>query len=82
MTTEEVINKILKGDKLFQYKSFRMSGQSFNSKVLPGNTITYKFEDNTRVHHSIGKSLLKKGILIKGSSSKTLGGWQIELLLK
>lgn len=81
MTTTEVIEKMKLGAKLFQSKSFKMSGQSFNSKVLPGNTIRYKLEDGTQVHHTIGNAMVKNKLVKRGESSKTIGGTSTELIL-
>ncbi len=81
MTTGEVIEKMKSGTKLFEYKSFKMSGQSFTSKVLPGTTIRYSLEDGIRVHHSIIKSMVKSRKIGRGTSFKTLGGTCVELVL-
>ncbi|MCC7514219.1 MAG: hypothetical protein IT212_05980 [Bacteroidia bacterium] len=80
MKKEEIIEKLKAGIKLFMYKRFRTSGNSFTSKVLPGDVITFEFADRTKVHHTTGKSLLKNGLVTRGSSEKTLGGTKVELI--
>jgi hypothetical protein len=82
MSTDEVIAKMKSGCRLYQYTSFKMSSGSLaTSRVLHGNTITYKFEDNTHVHHGTGNSMLKNKIAHKGDASRTLGGSKTEIVL-
>lgn len=78
--SQEIIDKLVAGEKLFEYKSFKMSGNSLTSKILPGHTFRYKFEDGTKVHFATINALRKKGLLKKGNWSKTLGGGCTELI--
>lgn len=82
LNTTETMERLQKGERLFLYESIKMAGNSFTSKILPGKRTSYKFEDGTEVHHTVGKSLLAKKIIAKGSNSvKTLGGWQRNLFV-
>lgn len=82
MKEKDIIEKLKSGVKLFQYKRFATAGNSLSSKIIQGkDIITYKFEDNTTIHHLTGKSLLKKKIVTPGDRTKTLGGWCTELKL-
>lgn len=72
MKSEQVIEKMKTGCKLFQYTGV----------VVKRGSQTYKFEDGIPVHHLIGKNLLAKKLVEKGEAVKTLGGWRTELNLK
>lgn len=66
---QEVIDKLKSGVKLYR----------FDNVIY--RSITYKFEDNTKVNYKIGDNLIKKGILGKFNLTKTLGGFRSELQL-
>lgn len=81
MKQEEVLQKIQSGIKLYQMVSFINSRASFTAKIERGKEyISYSFSDNTVLHHITGKSLIKKGILKRGESTRTLGGTKYELI--
>lgn len=82
MKKEDIIEKMRQGAKLYQMVSFMHAGMSFSSKVTRKNYTTYHFEDGTRIHHMTGNSLMKSGLVEKGSSERTLGGTKYELKLK
>lgn len=65
----ELLRQVTNGKKLYEFKTV----------VLRKNTTTYKLENKT-VHPSTVKSLMGD-YLMRGASSKTLGGWKTEILL-
>ncbi len=65
----DLLRQINNGKKLFEFKTV----------VLKKNTVTYKLENKT-VHPSTVKSLMGD-YLMRGSSTKTVGGYKTELLI-
>lgn len=65
----ELLRNLRDGKKLYEFKSV----------VLRKNTTTYKL-DNKTVHPLTVKKLMGD-YLMKGSSTKTLGGWKTEILI-
>lgn len=80
----DVIEKLKTGCKLFRMKTFVPAGNfSLNRKVVQGkDRVFYFFEDNTQVHHMIGKSLVKDKIIEPGESERTIGGTKTEMKLR
>lgn len=78
---DDIIEKMKTGIKLFQLKSFVSPSGSLNlkGKVSRKDFISYSMDDGTKVHHKTGDSILKSGLVEKGTSERTLGGTKTEI---
>ena len=67
----DLLQAMVGGKKLYEFKSV----------IIRNVPISYKLNQKT-IHSATVRSLIKEDFLMRGSSTKTLGGWKTELILK
>lgn len=83
MKSEQVIEKMKTGCKLFRMKTFVPAGNTLrlSAPISKKDRVYFYFEDGTKIHHLTGKSMTKSGLIKPGDSERTLGGTKTEMKL-